>query len=206
MRYAYVLLFALAASGCQLFSHSKKGYDYCYANGHGLYVGQYGHDPVHVYVNGTDARLSPDGYSIAYTDVGASDHGRRIGIFDLDAGRVRLLDTSCHNCYGPVWSPDGKYVAYNAFVDGEYSVRCVDKENKHPVEVANRFFSPSWSADSRKMAVQSMFGVNICDLNGKVLQTILFDQFDSTISFTSESNFELNTKEDKLIFWGVGSQ
>ena len=39
-----------------------------------------------------------------------------------------------------------------------------------------------------------------------MFETILFDQFDSTISFTSESNFELNTKEDKLIFWGGGSQ
>ena len=77
MRFVNFTLIALALCGCQ--SAQKKSYDYCYANSHGLYVGNYGHDPVHVYVNGTDASLSPDGTRIAYTDLGAPDHVRRIG-------------------------------------------------------------------------------------------------------------------------------
>lgn len=85
MRLVNVTLLALALCGCQ--SAQKKGYDYCYANSHGLYVGNYGHDPVHVYVNGTDACLSPDGTRIAYTDLGAQDHVRRIGVFDLQGGK-----------------------------------------------------------------------------------------------------------------------
>src|ERR1700744_6493854 len=113
MRYVCILLFVLAGTGCQLLSHKKKGYDYCYSNGHGVYVANYGHDPVHVYVNGTDACLSPDGTRIAYTDQGAADHSRRIGVFDLEAGKVTILDSGCHNCYGPSWSPDGAYLVYN---------------------------------------------------------------------------------------------
>ena len=75
MRFVNFTLIALALCGCQ--SAQKKSYDYCYANGHGLYVGNYGHDPVHVYVNGTDACLSPDGTRIAFVsranDLGPTD-------------------------------------------------------------------------------------------------------------------------------------
>ncbi|HWB92281.1 MAG TPA: hypothetical protein VG605_10525 [Puia sp.] len=205
MRYVYILAI-LAVCGCQ--PSYKKSYDYCYANGHGLYVGNYGHEPVHVYVNGTDACLSPDGTRIAYTDLGAADRARRIGVFDLEAGKVTLMDTGCHNCYAPVWSPDGNYLVYNAMICTEWGVKCVDKDNLHPMDVAvahdssGSFFSPTWSADSRKIAVQNMSGVYIYDLDGKVLRSIPFGQFDTSIQFSSQSSFLLTGKEDKLVFWG----
>lgn len=206
MRFVNVTLLALALCGCQ--SAQKKGYDYCYVNSHGLYVGNYGHDPVHVYVNGTDACLSPDGTRIAYTDMGAPDHVRRIGVFDLEAGKVKLMDTACHNCYGPVWSPDGNYLVYNAMIGNEWSIKCVDKDNLHPLPVADAedslqgYFSPTWSSDSRKIAVQNMSGVYIYDLDGKLVRSIPFGQIDTTIQFSSTSSFCLTGKEDKLVFWG----
>ena len=206
MRNLYVTLVALAVCGCN--AAHKKSYDYCYATGHGLYVGNYGHDPVHVYVNGPDACLSPDGGQIAYTDMGAPDRMRRIGIFDLEAGKVRLLDTGCHNCYGPVWSPDGEYVVYRALMGNEWGIKCVDQGGVHPLTIAvgrdspGGVFSPTWSADSRKIAVQNMSGVYIYDLDGKVVKSVPFAQFDSAIQFSNESTFMLTGNEDKLVFWG----
>ena len=205
MRYVYVTLLALAVCGCQ--SSRKKNYDYCYATGHGLYVGNYGHDPVHVYVNGTDACLSPDGTQIAYTDMGAPDHVRRIGIFDLEAGKVTLMDTACHNCYGPVWSPDGDYIAYNAMFGYQWGIKCVDKDNLHSWKVAEDkdglggIFSPTWSADSRKIAAENSAEVFIYDLDGNVLHSIPFEQIDKAIF--GANTFNLTGKEDKLVFWGT---
>jgi len=136
MKHMYILLLLLPVFSCRFLSSGKKGYDYCYNNGHGWYVARYGNDPVHVYVNGNGASLSPDGTRIAYTDEGAPDHVRRIGVFDLEAGKVSILDTGCHNCYGPMWSPDGSHLVYNAMIGKEWGIKCVDKENKHPVELA----------------------------------------------------------------------
>jgi len=133
MKYFYFLALALFFSACGLLSGKKKCFDYCYVNGKGLYAVAYGKEPTRIFVNGSDPRLSPDGRQIAYTDVGARDGQRRIGVFDLEAGKVTIYDTACHNCYGPVWSPDGQYLVYNAWTGKRWGIKYTDKDNQHPV-------------------------------------------------------------------------
>lgn len=214
MKHFYFLALVVFCAGCGFFSGKRKGFDYCFASRKGLYVGKYGKEPTRVFINGSDPQLSPDGSKIAYTDAGAPDHQRRIGVFDLEAGKVTILDTGCHNCYGPVWSPDGDYLVYNAFTGKEWSVKYIDKENRRPVLLAApadsllSFSSPTWSADSRKIVVgasarmsSQVSAVYIFDLNGRVLQTVPFEQLDTTLSFSNSTTFVLSRKEDKLVYW-----
>jgi TolB protein len=208
MRYCTLSFLVLACIGCQHFSKPRQGYDYCYAAGRGLYIGRYGHEPVRVFVNGTDARLSPDGTCIAYTDAGAPDHQRRIGVLDLEAGKVTLLDTGCHNCYGPVWSPDGSYLAYNAFTGKDWSIKYIDRKGQHPVLLvggANSpagYYSPTWSADGSKIAAHDMNRLNVYDLGGNVLRSIVLREMDPSTGFSSASTFALTDKENKVVYWG----
>ncbi|HEY4108795.1 hypothetical protein [Puia sp.] len=212
MKQLYYLGFVCFFASCSLFSGKKKVFDYCYVNSKGLYAVAYGKEPTRIFVNGTDPRLSPDGRKIAYTDVGGKDHERRIGVFDLEAGKVTILDTACHNCYGPVWSPDGNYLVYNAFTGRSWGIKYIDKENQHAVELGAPtdslgFSSPTWSADGKKIVVQNMSAVYIYGLDGRVLQRVGFEQMDSSLSFSSSTSFMLNKSEDKLIYWaGVGEE
>ena len=207
MRHYYLLALAFFATGCSLFPGKKKCFDYAYVNGKGFYAVSYGKEPTRIFVNGTDPRLSPDGRQIAYTDVGVRDHERRVAVLDLEAGQVRMMDTGCHNCYGAVWSPDGRYLVYNAFVDSNWCIKYIDRDNQHPVVLATpadslmAFSSPTWSADSKKIVVQNKAGVYIYGLDGRVLQSIPFEQMDSSLSFSSSSTFVLNSKDDKLVYW-----
>ena len=207
MKYLYFLALAFAFSACSLFSGKKKCFDYCYVNGKGLYAVAYGKEPTRIFVNGSDPRLSPDGRQIAYTDIGARDGQRRIGVFDLEAGKVTIYDTACHNCYGPVWSPDGQYLVYNAWTGKRWGIKYTDRDNQHPVVLTAPtdslmgYSSPTWSADGKKIVVQDMAAVYIYDLNGRVLQTVPFGQLDSSLSFSSATTFVLNKREDKLVYW-----
>jgi hypothetical protein len=102
---------------------------------------------------------------------------------------------------------DGNYLVYNAFTGKDWGIKYTDKENQHPVVLATPsdslmgFSSPTWSADSRKIVVQNMAAVYIYGLDGKIVQSIPFRQFDTTLSFSSASTFILSKKEDKLVYW-----
>src|ERR1700749_1673431 len=103
MKQLHLLGVVCLFGSCGLVSSKKKVFDYAYVNSKGLYAVADGKEPTRIFVNGTEPRLSPDGRKIAYTDVGGVAGERRIGVFDLEAGKVSILDSGCHNCYGPSW-------------------------------------------------------------------------------------------------------
>ena len=124
---------------------------------------------------------------------------------NLTSLETSLLDSTCHNCYGPVWSPDGKYLAYNAMEGQQWNIKYINRESGHAAFITLHAgnlgnFSPQWSADSKKIIVQDMAGIYIIDLNGNVLRTIDISNMDSTILISSSTQFVLTGKEDKLIF------
>ena len=186
---------------------TRKAYDYCYSNRSGLFVCNAG-DPsgIHIKLSVTDAKLSPDGTCLAYTDLNSPDQERRIGLMDLTTLKTALLDSGCHNCYGPVWSPDGKYLAYNAMQGQQWNVKYINIKSGKAAFLTPRAgklgnFSPGWSADSKKIILQQdVAAIYIIDLNGNILRTIDMSNMDSTLLISSSTQFLLAGKEDKLIF------
>ncbi len=98
-----------------------------------------------------DVSLAPDGNRVVLSGRG--------DIFTLPANKgvtKRLTETNGVHERDPVWSPDGKYIAYWSDETGEYEIYLQDKDNKKPAEkiTSNNDTYPyqlTWSPDSKKI-------------------------------------------------------
>jgi len=99
------------------------------------------------------------------TNLGISPTGRRVlveargEIFTVPAerGDVRnLTRTSGAAEREPAWSPDGKFISYFSDATGEYQLVVESQDGVTPprtipLQKPTRYYSPSWSPDSRKL-------------------------------------------------------
>ncbi len=58
----------------------------------------------------------------------------------------------------PAWSPDGRWIAYESRIQGQFDIWLIDPEGKMNVPLIDHprsDESPTWSPDSRKLAFSS---------------------------------------------------
>ena len=134
----------------QLFAQPKS-YDYAYINQRGICV--YSNADKKEYFilkDGADPCISPDGTKLAYT-VNLKNGNRAIAVIDLNTKAKISLITHNDNCYGPKWSPDGKWIAYNAFLGSKWSIAVIGANNTGARLLgknAEDVYSPEWLANS----------------------------------------------------------
>jgi dipeptidyl aminopeptidase/acylaminoacyl peptidase len=139
--------------------------------------------------------LSPDGKIVAYTlqdisrknqtaDAGSPSYDlTRTGvprnalycdvwINDLDARTTRNLTEGKGNSWGPVWSPDGKSLAFYSDRSGFQSLWIWDRSSREMRRVSDEIIRtrtetmiPRWTPDSRKLVVKLLpEGLTIADI------------------------------------------
>ena len=96
-------------------------------------------------------RLSPDGRQLALTRDSSSDGHMRVHTVDLARGTVTLIAGDSDRSEAPVWSPDGKRIAYAAYGDRtQLLVRAADGTGQPELLMETQRIMPtSWSRDGR---------------------------------------------------------
>lgn len=102
-------------------------------------------------------KLSPDGEKLALVIDSGKENEMDIWIYELDRGTMdRLTFGNSHNKH-PIWSPDGKYVAFSSDRDGADNIYVKSADNNGETirltESTTTQIPWSWSPDGERIAI-----------------------------------------------------
>jgi hypothetical protein len=203
-----LLLFLITSSLCAF--AQPKSYDYAYLNKKGICVYSITEKKEYlISTTGQDPALSPDGTKLAYTDNGKNSD-RFIVVIDLATKKKMILDTHNSNCYGAVWSTDGKMLAYNIFLGAKWAIAVINADNTGARILGKNTegcYSPVWIPDSRIIMLQDGTNLKLVDLNGQVEKTVSLGTLDGglpelkgMVGNASSDRFVLTPNQQQIIF------
>ena len=130
---------------------------------------------------GSWPEISPDGKRVALNTEGdAKNRGgpeRHIAIADVANGKVAVVpNIPSDNCFGPVWSPDGKQLAFSIMTDNAWQLGLVNADGSGFRLVKNAelkpgaFGAPEWARDGKSIFCHDLDNIYHIDLDGNVLK------------------------------------
>jgi len=125
--------------------------------------------------------ISPDGTHVAFnTDADSKTRPgpeRHIAVADLTSNKVTVLkDIPSDNCFGPVWSPDGRQLAFSIMAEKEWHLGLVNVDGSGFRFVKNAglkpdaFGAPEWARDGKSIFCHDLDNIYQIDLDGNVLK------------------------------------
>ena len=127
---------------------------------------------------GQSPELSPEGSRLAYNtvqDIGQPAH-RQLAVVDLATGQTSILkDIPSNNCMEPRWSPDGKRLLFDCYIDNERLTGVVNADGTGFQRIPEsgpthqNFWAATWAADGQSYFVEDMQYLFRLGLDGKVL-------------------------------------
>ena len=112
-----------------------------------------------LHINGYDPSISPDGSRIAFCSL-RDDQYSQIYVANADGtDEKRITKITTGDSCGPVWSHDGKKIAFYSFAlphpSRNPAVWVMDPDGSNMKRLAEHGLSPSWSPDDKQMAFAS---------------------------------------------------
>ena len=119
--------------------------------------------------------ISPDGKQIVFTrtwvDKAKDQYRSNLWIVETDGSRVRELTTGDRGDSSPVWSPDGKRIAFLSDRDGTAQLFVMYVDTKEVAQLTHLEQAPGnikWSPDSKQIAFTAFVADNDPILNIKL--------------------------------------
>lgn len=124
---------------------------------------------------------------------------------DLSTRQKAVLNPHCMYAGYPVWSPDGKSLAYNAWDDHKkkYLPAIIDvATGKHRIvnDTIDTWTRCSWSSDSKSLIVNDQGVVLVINLAGKVNKVYHISDLMKTPTLSSIIDFRFTGYDKKIIF------
>jgi Tol biopolymer transport system component len=152
--------------------------------------------------------VSPDGSTLAIDLQGS------LWTLPADGGSAKRLTDITHDVRQPVWSPDGKKIAYFAFIDGGYDLWVVDADGANPQQLTRGAYDdrePVWSPDGSKIAFSSdrkntyaSYDIWIIDVHSGAMEAITDDKYENRMPIWTPDGKEISytsNHDGKYAIW-----
>lgn len=114
---------------------------------------------IDLHVHGSDASLSPDGTKIVYCSSRETLYAEIYVMNSDGTGDHRITNINSGDACGPVWSHDGKKIAFYAFALSQPSrnpqIWVMDPDGSNQKKLTDHGMDPTWSPDDKQIAFAS---------------------------------------------------
>jgi Tol biopolymer transport system component len=114
---------------------------------------------IDLHVNGYDPSVSPDGTKIAFCSLRDDQYSQIYTVNSDGSEEKRITKVTTGDSCGPVWSHDGKKIAFYSFAlphpSRNPAIWVMDPDGSNLKRLAEHGLSPTWSPDDRQIAFAS---------------------------------------------------
>jgi TolB protein len=171
------LLILFAANSVLLAATRKIAYEH----GENIFVADLDGSHAKKVATGALPEISPDGTRVAFNSEGDAKNRpgpeRRIAVADVASAKVTVFkDIPSDNCFGPVWSPDGKQLAFSIWANETWRLGLVNADGsgfhflKNAELKSDAFGAPTWGRDGKSIFCHDLDNLYQVDLDGNVLK------------------------------------
>lgn len=169
--------FLLILVSLTCFLHGAKAVTIAFEKGGWIYVAQPDGSKARKVTRGVYPDISADGSQIVFNTEEPKTTNRKIAQVDVATGKVTVIpNIPSDNCFGPVWSPDGRQVAFHMMRGPKWEIGLVNVDGSDfctlSVQLKNggEVWQPEWAADGKSLFCHDLSTIFQVNLAGKILR------------------------------------